>query len=121
LGACVVMANHVHLLIRPAIAPDRLMKSLEGATARGGKSSVGSNRAAILAKESYDHWARNEMELGRIRRYIENNPVNAGIVGDARDYPWSSAGVETSRRGTQSACATLSSAHGPNALAPLRA
>ena len=34
LGAYVVMANHVHLLILPWIGPDRLLKSLKGATAR---------------------------------------------------------------------------------------
>jgi len=34
LGAYVVMANHVHLLILPLIGPDRLLKSLKGATAR---------------------------------------------------------------------------------------
>ena len=34
LSAYVVMANHVHLLIRPKITPDRMLKSLKGATAR---------------------------------------------------------------------------------------
>src|SRR5712691_3371164 len=34
LGAYVVMPNHLHLLIRPSIAPERLMKSLKGASAR---------------------------------------------------------------------------------------
>ena len=34
LVAYVVMANHVHLLIWPRIAPDRLLKSLKGSTAR---------------------------------------------------------------------------------------
>jgi len=50
---------------------------------------------------------RNGSELGKIRMYIENNPVKAGLVRDARDYPWSSAGVETSLDAARtSACAT---------------
>ena len=34
LYAFVVMANHVHILIRPRINPSQLLKSLKGATAR---------------------------------------------------------------------------------------
>jgi len=34
LGAYIVMPNHVHLLIQPKIPPERLMRSLKGATAR---------------------------------------------------------------------------------------
>jgi REP element-mobilizing transposase RayT len=51
LGAYVVMANHVHLLIQPNIAPDRLMKSLKGATAREANQSDRANRGAILPEE----------------------------------------------------------------------
>jgi len=101
------MANHVHLLIRPVIAPHRLLKSLKGATAREANRLLGRTGQPFWQKESYDHWVRNEIELGRIRRYIENNPVKAGIVRDAREYPWSSAGVETSLDAARtSACAT---------------
>jgi len=88
LGAYVVMANHVHLLIRSAIAPGLLMKSLKGATAREANRLLG--------------------RTGQVRGYIENNPVKAGIVGDARACPWSSAGVETSLYAARkSACAAL--------------
>src|SRR5437899_1936798 len=41
LAAYVIMANHVHLLIRPAIAPDRLLKSLKGASARQANRLLG--------------------------------------------------------------------------------
>ena len=34
LHAYAVMANHVHLLIDPKVAPSHLLKSLKGATAR---------------------------------------------------------------------------------------
>ena len=44
-----------------------------------------------VRRESYDHWVRDEAEFERIKRYIENNPVKAGLVAQASDYPWSSA------------------------------
>ena len=30
-------------------------------------------------------------QLTRARRYIEQNPVKAGLVRQAKDWPWSSA------------------------------
>ena len=42
--------------------------------------------------ESYDHWVRSEQEFGRIRTYIEMNPVSAGLVRKAEEWPWTSAG-----------------------------
>ena len=40
--------------------------------------------------ESYDHSVRDERESDRIKAYIENNPVKAGLVANAEDYPRSS-------------------------------
>jgi len=40
---------------------------------------------------SYDHWVRDDQEWGRIVRYIENNPVGAGLTARPEDYAWSSA------------------------------
>jgi putative transposase len=91
LHAYAVMANHVHLLIEPRIMPSRLLKSLKGATAREANRILGRTGEPFWQKESYDHWVRNPTELGRIRTYIENNPVKAGLVAIAEEYPWSSA------------------------------
>jgi len=96
LSAYVIMANHVHLLIQPKIAPDHLLKSLKGATAREANLLLGRTGEPFWQKESYDHWVRNQGELEKIRRYIENNPVKAGLVQKPEDYPWSIAGVEKS-------------------------
>jgi len=107
LVAFVVMANHVHLLIWPKIAPDRLLKSLKGSTAREANRLLGRTGEPFWQKESYDHWVRNPREFEKIRTYIEANPVKAGLVQNAWDYPWSSAGVETSLDAARkSACAT---------------
>ena len=42
-------------------------------------------------QESYDHWARDEEETHRIIRYIEDNPVSAGLTDKPEHYRWSSA------------------------------
>ena len=96
------MANHVHLPIRPLIAPDRLLKSLKGASAREANRLLGRTGEPFWQKESYDHCVRNQIEFEKI-------PVKAGLVRNPEDYPWSSAGVETSLDAARtSACATLS-------------
>jgi putative transposase len=96
LSAYVIMANHVHLLIQPKIAPQHLLKSLKGATAREANRLLGRTGEPFWQKESYDHWVRNQREFEKIRTYIENNPVKAGLVQRPEDYLWSSAGVEKS-------------------------
>jgi REP element-mobilizing transposase RayT len=105
--AYAVMANHVHLLILPKIAPDRLLKSLKGSSARQANRALGLTGQSFWQKESYDHWVRDADEFERIRAYIENHPVKAGLVRNASEYPWSAAGVEKSLDAARtSACAT---------------
>ena len=102
LHAFVVMPNHVHVLLTPRVPPSRLLQSLKGYTARQANRILGRIGESFWQRESYDHWVRDEPEWHRIKVYIENNPVKAGMVKEARDYPWSSAagaqepGFETS-------------------------
>jgi len=91
LGAFVIMSNHVHVLLRPLIAPSRLLQSLKGFTAREANRLLGRTGEPFWQAESYDHWVRDEEQYKRITKYIENNPVNAGLVERPEDYPWSSA------------------------------
>jgi putative DNA methylase len=67
------------------------MQSLKGFTAREANKILRRTGEPFWQRESYDHWVRDEQEFGRIRAYIENNPVRAGLVARAEDYPWSSA------------------------------
>jgi len=109
LRAWVVMANHVHVLLLPKVAPSRLLQSLKGYTVREANRALGRTGEPFWQAESYDHWVRDQQELEKIVTYIECNPVKAGLVGRTQDYRWSSAapGAETSlgAAGT-SACAT---------------
>jgi REP element-mobilizing transposase RayT len=86
-----IMANHVHALLLPKVEVSKLMKSLKGFTAREANRLLERTGIPFWQKESYDHSVRDEDEWHRIARYIENNPVKAGLVASPESYRWSSA------------------------------
>ena len=87
----VVMPNHVHLPITPRMPVSRLMQSLKRFTAREGNRILGLTGQPFWQDESYDRLVRNEREFARIAKYIEMNPVRAGLVATPQRFPWSSA------------------------------
>jgi len=91
LDAFVVMANHVHMLVTPKVEPPRFMKSIKNYSARKANLELGRTGQTFWQSESYDHWVRDGRELERIRLYIENNPVKAGLVKRPEQFRWSSA------------------------------
>src|ERR1043166_5484505 len=94
LHAWVVMSNHVHILIEPRVTISRITESIKRYSAREANKILGRTGQPFWQIESYDHWARTSREFDNIVRYIEFNPVKAGIVENPEDYPWSSAGSE---------------------------
>lgn len=90
--AWVVMANHVHVLLRPEIELSKALMNVKSGTARAANAVLGRTGQAFWQDESFDHWVRNDQERRSIIRYIEANPVNAGLVDEAVKWPWSSAG-----------------------------
>jgi REP element-mobilizing transposase RayT len=94
LHAFVVMANHVHVLTTPLVPPSKLLHSLKGFTARKANRALRRTGERFWQEESYDHWIRDEGEFARVRRYIEGNPVRAGLVSSPEEFPWSSARVQ---------------------------
>ena len=89
------MPNHVHLLVTPAVALPKLTKSLKGITAKRANAILALTGSPFWQEESYDHLVRQRQEFEKIRGYIEENPVRAGLVKDATEYRWSSAGWAT--------------------------
>jgi putative transposase len=86
-----LMTNHIHLLLTPA-SPEgcgRMMKHLAQRYAqhanrtyrRNGTLYEGRFRSCLVESERY---------LLTCCRYIELNPVRAGMVREPGDYPWSS-------------------------------
>ena len=89
--AYVWMTNHIHLLATPTDA-DSISKTFQSAGRkyvqyfnytyqRSGTLWEGRYRATVVDSEQY---------MLSIMRYIELNPVRAGMVAHPRDYPWSS-------------------------------
>jgi REP element-mobilizing transposase RayT len=94
LDAFCIMSNHVHLLFTPLQKTDgsyhslaAIMQSLKGYTVRRANQLLG-RQGRFWQPESYDHIVRDREECDRIIRYILNNPVKAGLVGEWSNWPW---------------------------------
>jgi len=92
--AYILMTNHVHLLLTPG-RPDgasvlmkhlgqRYVQYVNRVYDRTGTLWEGRFRSSIVQAETY---------LLRCQRYIELNPVRAGMVDAPGTYPWSSFGA----------------------------
>jgi putative transposase len=86
-----LMSNHIHLLAVPETTPS-LVRAL-GRT----HSEYARYRNARLASIGHIWQARyyscpiDDHSVWEVMAYIERNPVRAGLVANAEDYPWSSA------------------------------
>jgi len=86
LHAFVVMPNHVHMLVDPAVSLPKLTRSLKSITARRANLILNRTGQAFWAEETFDRNLRSREEFARIHRYIENNPVRAGLLANTEDY-----------------------------------
>ena len=91
LYAWVVMPNHVHVVWEPRVAMPGIMRWLKGRTSRAANRILGRTGMRFWLDESFDHWVRTEEELRGLIEYVEENPVKAGLVERAEQWPWSSA------------------------------
>jgi REP element-mobilizing transposase RayT len=91
LNAYVILANHVHLLIAPAAPLARITKGIKGASAREANQILHRPGRSFWQDESFDHWIRTPAECERVRNYIHQNPVTAGLLTRPEDWRWSSA------------------------------
>jgi REP element-mobilizing transposase RayT len=91
LHAFVVMPNHVHLLVTSNVPNAKWLGPMKGFTGSMGNRIL-KRTGPFWQDESYDHLVRDGEEFSRIRWYIENNPVTAGLVARPEDFRWSSAG-----------------------------
>jgi putative transposase len=89
--AWVVMPNHVHLLIAPLAPIAAITKAIKGSTARAANLLLNRTGEYFWQDESFDHWIRDEAQFEKVKKYIERNPVAAGLVKEESEWPWSSA------------------------------
>ena len=98
-----VMPNHVHVVIEPLVPVAKITKSVKGFTSRGINRILKRTGERLWQDESFDRWIRDAAERNRIIRYVEQNPVTAGLAKTAEQWPWSSAFKPDTGR---EACAT---------------
>ena len=85
-----LMTNHVHLLVR-GLRSDSLGRAMGEVQGRYARRINEARRWSghLWANRFYSHPVAGE-GLWAAARYIERNPVRAGIVRTAEEYPWSS-------------------------------
>lgn len=93
LRAWVLMGNHVHILIYPRAKLARITRAVKNFSARRANEILRRTGQPFWQIESYDHWVRSRAELEQIVRYVEGNPVAAGLVDRPEAWRWSSAYV----------------------------
>jgi len=97
LHSFVVMPNHVHMLITPKMPVAAIMQSLKRFTGRQANRMLGLTGSPFWQDESYDRQVRGDEEFERIARYIEMNPVHAGLVSSAGQFRGRAPGPITNR------------------------
>jgi len=75
LFAWVVMANHVHVLLRPLVPLRKALMNIKSRSACAANAVLRRTGKPFCQDESYDHWVRSDRERGSIIRYIHYNPV----------------------------------------------
>lgn len=96
-----IMPNHVHMLVDTSVQldsetglasddyvqVDKWMRLIKGGSSRAINRHLGRS-GKLWSPESYDHYARDEEEILRIREYILDNPVKAGLELRYRSAPY---------------------------------
>ena len=93
LHAWVIMPNHVHVLLQ-TIEPHSLSSVVQGwkaFTARRINEILG-RQGAFWQREYWDRFIRDEEHYLSAIAYMHENPVKAGLVSQAEEWKWSSAG-----------------------------
>jgi REP element-mobilizing transposase RayT len=91
LRAWVVMPNHVHALFKVGETPlGKILRQFKKYTAREANRLL-KRRGQFWAEDCWDTYMRDREHELRTCRYIENNPVKAGLTPTASEWPWSSA------------------------------
>lgn len=92
LYAYCLMTNHVHLIINPGAQPESLsllMKRIAGRQTRYINTTKGRSGSLWEGRFKSSPISADEYLLACCR-YVELNPVRAGMVAEPWQYPWSS-------------------------------
>ena len=92
LFAWVVMPNHVHSLMTrfEEYELSDILHSLKSFSAHEANNLLG-RTGQFWIEDYFDRYIRNEEHFEKTVKYIENNPVKAGLCLEPEDWPYSSA------------------------------
>lgn len=85
-----IMPTHVHALIEPidpAHSLPTIIHSWKSFTAKAANRLLGRN-GTFWMEDYFDRYIRDETHLHSTLDYIRENPVKAGLVQRAQDWPW---------------------------------
>lgn len=90
-----VMPNHVHVIVEvnDGFALEEVVHSWKSFTANRANRLLG-RTGAFWQIEYFDRYIRSEQHLNRALHYIDQNPVKAGLVPEASEWPLGSAGFQ---------------------------
>ncbi|HEV8591714.1 MAG TPA: transposase, partial [Pyrinomonadaceae bacterium] len=88
----VVMPNHVHILLRPlkGYSLSVIIQSIKSVSARKINKILGRS-GSIWQPDYFDRYIRDAEHFSKALRYIENNPVKAGLCAAPEEWVFSSA------------------------------
>ena len=93
-GRYVIMPDHVHFFIIPLLSRQKTL----GATIGKWKEwtakrilKLTNESAPLWQPEFFDHLLRSEESFAEKWVYVRENPVRAGLAGDAVDWPYAGA------------------------------
>jgi putative transposase len=87
--AFVVMPDHLHWLVQIAAEQtlSEVVRRAKGAAARSINARRDRKNQKLWQPGFHDHAVRKEEDLRNVARYIVANPIRAGLVSRAGDYP----------------------------------
>ena len=93
-----LMDNHVHLMLVPS-QPDGLRAPLSSAhTKYAQRINIKQEASGHLFQGRFASYPMDDRHMMFAVRYIECNPVKAGLVATAEEWRWSSASAHISQR-----------------------
>jgi len=97
-----IMPNHVHVLVETSEgwSLGSLVQSWKTWTAKKINVHLG-RTGTVWQREYHDRYIRDGEHLANVTRYIEQNPVKAGLCAEAKDWRWGSARRKQALRETR--------------------
>ena len=94
LHGCVVMPDHVHLILSPlsdsagdVYSLSEIMNGIKGASAHAVNRAI-VRKGAVWQPERFDHILRSDESARSKVEYVCANPVRAGLVSSEGEYSW---------------------------------